>query len=74
MIESEDYIMRMVKYIKVIIIKVGVLLVFKLSFDKVNRIFFKLFRGFGMVEGLKIFEKVKVVYDFFIVIDVYEAV
>ena len=73
-IESEEHIMKMAKHIKAITSKVGVPLVFKSSFDKANRTSSKSFRGPGMVEGLKILEKVKVAYDLPIVTDVHESV
>ncbi|GFS37107.1 aldolase-type TIM barrel family protein [Actinidia rufa] len=50
-------------------------LVFKSSFDKANRTSSKSFRGPGLVEGLKILEKVKVAYDDLpIVTDVHETI
>ncbi|KAL4345059.1 hypothetical protein AHAS_Ahas11G0240500 [Arachis hypogaea] len=73
-IESEEHIMKMAKHIKTVTSKVGVPLVFKSSFDKANRTSSKSFRGPGMVEGLKILEKVKVAYDLPIVTDVHESV
>ncbi|XLU42805.1 hypothetical protein S245_037619, partial [Arachis hypogaea] len=73
-IESEEHIMKMAKHIKTVTSKVGIPLVFKSSFDKANRTSSKSFRGPGMVEGLKILEKVKVAYDLPIVTDVHESV
>uniref|UniRef100_A0A7N2LLT0 3-deoxy-8-phosphooctulonate synthase n=1 Tax=Quercus lobata TaxID=97700 RepID=A0A7N2LLT0_QUELO len=54
--------------------RVGLLLVFKLSFDKANRTSSKSFRGPGMVEGLKILERVKLAYDIPIVTAVHETI
>uniref|UniRef100_A0A7N2LLF5 non-specific serine/threonine protein kinase n=1 Tax=Quercus lobata TaxID=97700 RepID=A0A7N2LLF5_QUELO len=45
-----------------------------LTIDKANRTSSKSFRGPGMVEGLKILEKVKLVYDIPIVTDVHETI
>ncbi|EXB62625.1 2-dehydro-3-deoxyphosphooctonate aldolase [Morus notabilis] len=73
-IESEDHIMRMANHIKTVASKVGLPLVFKSSFDKANRTSSKSFRGPGMIEGLKILEKVKIAYDIPIVTDVHETV
>ncbi|XP_038893693.1 2-dehydro-3-deoxyphosphooctonate aldolase [Benincasa hispida] len=73
-IESEEHIFRMAKHIKNISSKFGLPLVFKSSFDKANRTSAKSFRGPGLVEGLKILEKVKVAYDIPIVTDVHETV
>ncbi|XP_043702353.1 2-dehydro-3-deoxyphosphooctonate aldolase isoform X2 [Telopea speciosissima] len=72
-IESEEHVLRMAKNIKNITSKIGLQLVFKSSFDKANRTSLKSFRGPGMVEGLKILEKVKMAYDIPIVTDVHEA-
>nr|CAN61837.1 hypothetical protein VITISV_018855 [Vitis vinifera] len=71
-IESEEHIMYMAKAIKSLTSKFGLKLVFKSSFDKANRTSSKSFRGPGMIEGLKILEKVKVAYDIPIVTDVHE--
>ncbi|KAG5558024.1 hypothetical protein RHGRI_008060 [Rhododendron griersonianum] len=54
--------------------RLGLQLVFKSSFDKANRTSSKSFRGPGLVEGLKILEKVKVAYDIPIVTDVHESI
>ncbi|KAF7141400.1 hypothetical protein RHSIM_Rhsim06G0243500 [Rhododendron simsii] len=73
-IESEEHVMRMANHIKAITSKLGLQLVFKASFDKANRTSSKSFRGPGLVEGLKILEKVKVAYDIPIVTDVHESI
>ncbi|XP_020970764.1 2-dehydro-3-deoxyphosphooctonate aldolase-like [Arachis ipaensis] len=72
-IESEEYIMKLAKHIKTIT-SVGIPLVFKSSFVKANRTSSKSFGGLGMVEVLKILEKVKVAYDLPIVIDVHDSI
>ncbi|KAL4345071.1 hypothetical protein AHAS_Ahas11G0241700 [Arachis hypogaea] len=54
--------------------RVGIPLVFKSSFVKANRTSSKSFGGLGMVEVLKILEKVKVAYDLPIVIDVHDSI
>ncbi|KAI8553208.1 hypothetical protein RHMOL_Rhmol06G0326400 [Rhododendron molle] len=73
-IESEDHVMRMANHIKAITSNLGLQLVCKSSFDKANRTSSKSFRGPGLVEGLKILEKVKVAYDIPIVTDVHESI
>ncbi|XLR08134.1 hypothetical protein S83_036072, partial [Arachis hypogaea] len=87
-IKSEEHIMKMAKYIKTITSRYDILtssrvcatfrvvipLVFKSSFVKANRTSSKSFCGLGMVEVLKILEKVKVAYDLFIVADVHESI
>ncbi|XLR08146.1 hypothetical protein S83_036084, partial [Arachis hypogaea] len=84
-IESEEYIMKLAKHIKTITsgydivllyatFRVGIPLVFKSSFVKANRTSSKSFCGLGMVEVLKILEKVKVAYDRPIVTDVHDSI
>ncbi|XP_052178176.1 2-dehydro-3-deoxyphosphooctonate aldolase [Diospyros lotus] len=73
-IESEEHVLRMASHIKSITSRLGLQLVFKSSFDKANRTSSKSFRGPGLVEGLKILEKVKVAYDIPIVTDVHETI
>ncbi|RDX79045.1 2-dehydro-3-deoxyphosphooctonate aldolase, partial [Mucuna pruriens] len=73
-IESEEHILQMAKHIKSIASEIGIPLVFKSSFDKANRTSSKSFRGPGMIEGLKILEKVKIAYDIPIVTDVHETI
>ncbi|KAK1267298.1 2-dehydro-3-deoxyphosphooctonate aldolase [Acorus gramineus] len=72
-IESEEHVLRMAKHIKTIASRVGLPLIFKSSFDKANRTSSKSFRGPGLEEGLKILEKVKMMYDLPIVTDVHES-
>ncbi|CAI0558047.1 unnamed protein product [Linum tenue] len=73
-IESEEHIFTMAKHIKAISTRMGLPLVFKSSFDKANRTSSKSFRGPGLIEGLKILEKVKLAYDIPIVTDVHESI
>jgi 2-dehydro-3-deoxyphosphooctonate aldolase (KDO 8-P synthase) len=58
-IESEDLQLRTAERLKAITDKLGMLFVFKSSFDKANRSSDKSFRGPGMDEGLRILEKVR---------------
>src|SRR3954468_14219090 len=58
-VESEDLQMRTAERLKGIADKLGILLIFKSSFDKANRSSDKSFRGPGMDEGLKILAKVR---------------
>ncbi|XP_025629415.1 2-dehydro-3-deoxyphosphooctonate aldolase-like [Arachis hypogaea] len=73
-IESEEHIMKMANHTNTITSRVGIPLVFKSSFVKANRTSSKSFGGLGMVEVLKILEKVKVAYDLPIVIDVHDSI
>ncbi len=58
-IESEDLQLRTAERLRQIADGLGILFVFKSSFDKANRSSGKSFRGPGMEEGLKILEKVR---------------
>ena len=70
-IESEDMTLRVAEELKNICIKLGVPLIFKSSFDKANRSSNSTFRGFGMEEGLRILEKVKVQFDLPVLTDIH---
>lgn len=52
-IESEEHCMQLCAAIKAVADALGLLFVFKASFDKANRTSIKSFRGPGMGEGLK---------------------
>jgi 2-dehydro-3-deoxyphosphooctonate aldolase (KDO 8-P synthase) len=58
-IESESMILAIADRLKVIADQLGIMLIFKSSFDKANRSSGKSFRGPGMDEGLRILEKVR---------------
>ena len=58
-VESEELQMRTAERLKGITDKLGILLIFKSSFDKANRSSDKSFRGPGIDEGLKILAKVR---------------
>ena len=58
-IESEELQMRTAERLKAITDKLGILFLFKSSFDKANRSSGTSFRGPGMEEGLRILEKVR---------------
>src|SRR5215210_1555379 len=58
-IESEELQLRTAERLKAITDKLGILFLFKSSFDKANRSSGTSFRGPGMDEGLKILEKVR---------------
>ncbi|NQZ13947.1 MAG: 3-deoxy-8-phosphooctulonate synthase [Alphaproteobacteria bacterium] len=62
-LENEDITLKAVEVYKSITDKLGIPLVFKASFDKANRSSIHSFRGVGMEEGLKIFQKVKAEFD-----------
>jgi len=58
-IESEDLQLRTAERLKAMTDNLGILFIFKSSFDKANRSSDKSFRGPGMDEGLRILEKVR---------------
>lgn len=58
-IESEDLQLRTAERLRQITDRLGILFIFKSSFDKANRSSGKSFRGPGMEEGLKVLEKVR---------------
>lgn len=58
-VESEELQLRTAERLKAITDTLGIMLIFKSSFDKANRSSDKSFRGPGMDEGLRILEKVR---------------
>jgi 2-dehydro-3-deoxyphosphooctonate aldolase (KDO 8-P synthase) len=58
-VESEHLQLSTAEKLKAITDKLGILFIFKSSFDKANRSSDKSFRGPGMDEGLRILEKVR---------------
>tara|TARA_R110002124_G_scaffold64985_2_gene177707 strand:- start:516969 stop:517814 length:846 start_codon:yes stop_codon:yes gene_type:complete len=71
-LENEDITLKAVEVYKAITDKLGIPFVFKASFDKANRSSIYSYRGVGMDEGLKIFEKVKAEFGVPIITDVHE--
>src|SRR3954453_12487472 len=58
-VESEELQLRTAEQLKRITDKLGILFIFKSSFDKANRSSDRSFRGPGMDEGLRVLEKVR---------------
>jgi 2-dehydro-3-deoxyphosphooctonate aldolase (KDO 8-P synthase) len=58
-IESESHALETARALKGIAGRVGLPLVFKASYDKANRTSLESFRGPGLVEGLRVLERVK---------------
>ena len=58
-IESEELQLRTAERLKTITNKLGLLLIFKSSFDKANRSSDKRYRGPGIEDGLRVLEKVR---------------
>ncbi len=58
-VESEELQLSVAEKLKVITDKLGILFIFKSSYDKANRTSDRSFRGLGMDEGLRILAKVR---------------
>ncbi|MEJ2456984.1 MAG: 3-deoxy-8-phosphooctulonate synthase [Novosphingobium sp.] len=71
-IESEDLVLGVAETLAKIAAKLGLLLIFKSSFDKANRSSDKSFRGPGMDAGLRILEKVRAETGLPVLTDVHE--
>lgn len=67
-----DLVMCIVEYYVEVMLKLNILYVFKVFFDKVNCFLINLYCGLGMEEGLKIFEEIKFIFNVLFIIDVYE--
>src|SRR5688572_29030870 len=71
-IESESLAMHVATTMREICQRVGVLYVFKASYDKANRTSSTSFRGLGFEEGLRILQKIKTEVDVPVLTDVHE--
>ena len=71
-IESEAMAMATAERLKAIGGRLGVLVVYKSSFDKANRSAGSSFRGPGLDEGLRILAKVRAELDMPVLTDVHE--
>jgi 2-dehydro-3-deoxyphosphooctonate aldolase (KDO 8-P synthase) len=72
-LESEDLAMKIAETYKEVTSKLGIPYVFKASFDKANRSSVNSYRGPGMEEGLRIFQRIKKEFDVPIITDVHEG-
>ena len=72
-IESEALVLRVADRLKGIAERLGILIVFKSSFDKANRSSSASFRGPGLDEGLRILEKVRDATGLPLLTDVHDA-
>lgn len=70
-IESESHAFECAETLKKMFEKHGVRLIFKSSYDKANRLSYASFRGPGLMEGLRILERIKKELDLPIVTDVH---
>jgi 2-dehydro-3-deoxyphosphooctonate aldolase (KDO 8-P synthase) len=71
-LESEDLAMRIADKYKEVTTKLGIPYVFKASFDKANRSSVHSYRGPGLEEGMRIFERIKKEFDVPVITDVHE--
>jgi 2-dehydro-3-deoxyphosphooctonate aldolase (KDO 8-P synthase) len=71
-IESEELTLSVAEMLAGVARRLGLLLIFKSSFDKANRSSDKSFRGLGMDEGLRILEKVRTEVGLPVLTDVHE--
>lgn len=71
-LESEALALRIAEHYKTVTDKLGIPYVFKASFDKANRSSIHSFRGPGLDEGLRIFERIKKEFNVPIITDVHE--
>ncbi len=72
-IESAELCLQIGSHVKNVCDKLGLVYVFKASFDKANRSSHASFRGPGMVEGLKILDRVKREIGAAVLTDIHEA-
>ena len=72
-IESEAMALRVAERLKAIAEQMGLLLIYKSSFDKANRSSGKSFRGPGLAEGLRILAKVRAETGLPVLTDVHEV-
>lgn len=70
-IESEDHCLKAAELLKKMFIKHGINLIFKSSYDKANRSSYDSFRGPGLVEGLRILQRVQEEFDLPVVTDIH---
>lgn len=71
-LENEDITLRAAALYKTITDRLGIPFIFKASFDKANRSSIHSYRGVGMDEGLRIFQKVKDEFGVPVITDVHE--
>lgn len=71
-IESEDVMHTIANELKRIEQELGVIIIFKASFDKANRTSLNSYRGPGLKKGLEILKEIKVNYNFPITTDIHE--
>jgi 2-dehydro-3-deoxyphosphooctonate aldolase (KDO 8-P synthase) len=72
-IESKDLLAKVCEKIKIVTEELGIVYIFKSSFDKANRTSLNSKRGPGLEEGLKLLEWIKKEFDVPVLTDVHET-
>ena len=72
-IESREHCFTMVREIKNICDSLGIIFIFKVSFDKANRTSLESYRGPGLEEGIKILKDLKKELKINIITDIHET-
>ena len=72
-VESEQLCLEVAEHLRRMADQLGILVVFKSSFDKANRTSGQSFRGLGVDEGLRVLEKVRSETELPILTDVHSA-
>ena len=72
-VESEELCLQVAEHLRRMADQLGILVVFKSSFDKANRTSGQSFRGLGVDEGLRVLEKVRSETELPILTDVHSA-
>ncbi|TAD98128.1 MAG: 3-deoxy-8-phosphooctulonate synthase [Bacteroidetes bacterium] len=72
-IESEAMVLDLAERLKKIADSMGLIYIFKASFDKANRTSVDSFRGLGFEEGLRILEKVRKEIGVYVLTDIHES-
>ncbi len=70
-IESEKLSLQVAEALKELCLSLDINFIFKSSYDKANRLSVHSYRGPGLIEGLKILEKVKALFDVPVFTDVH---
>ena len=70
-IESENFALDTAKHLKDLALELNIPFIYKASYDKANRSSYSSFRGPGLIEGLKILEKVKTKLSIPVISDVH---
>jgi 2-dehydro-3-deoxyphosphooctonate aldolase (KDO 8-P synthase) len=72
-IESEELCLSVARHVKSVCERLGISYIFKASFDKANRSSNESFRGPGLVEGIKILDRVKREIGVPVLTDIHES-